>query len=132
MTNIRKAIDDLIDAADILVNRRDHVTGDVALIPRTSISRLERALEQAQKAMEESRPVIRDTRVVEVRCLYEELEEIEHIAAEMAEALDAAGEVLDHMRIDDAPVTGPELRDKAQRAFGLVLRAQQRWREEQS
>jgi hypothetical protein len=52
MTNIRQAIDDLIDAADILVSRRDHVTGDVALIPRTSISRLERALEQAQKAME--------------------------------------------------------------------------------
>ena len=50
MTNIRQAIDDLIDAADILVSRRDHVTGGVALIPRTSISRLERALEQAQKA----------------------------------------------------------------------------------
>lgn len=52
MNNIRQAIDDLIDAADILVSRRDHVTGDVALIPRTSISRLERALEQAQKAID--------------------------------------------------------------------------------
>ena len=58
MTNIRQAIDDLIDAADILVSRRDHVTGDVALIPRTSISRLEIALEQAQKAMEADKPVI--------------------------------------------------------------------------
>jgi len=88
MTNIRKAIDDLIDAADILVSRRDHVTGDVALIPRTSISRLEIALEEAQKAVKESRPVIRDTRVVEVRCLYEEMEELGHIASEMAEALE--------------------------------------------
>jgi len=88
MTNIRQAIDDLIDAADILVSRRDYVTGDVALIPRTSISRLERALEQAQKAMEEGRPVIRDTRVVEVRGLCEELGEIERIASEMAEALE--------------------------------------------
>jgi len=88
MNNIRQAIDDLIDAADILVSRRDHVTGDVALIPRTSISRLERALEQAQKAMEEGRPVIRDTRVVEVRGLCEELGEIERIASEMAEALE--------------------------------------------
>ena len=51
MTDIQKAIDDLIDAADILVSRRDHVTGDVALIPRTSISRLEVALEQAHMAM---------------------------------------------------------------------------------
>ena len=55
MTNIRQAIDDLIDAADILVNRRDHVTGDVALIPRTSISRLEIALEEARRAIEGGR-----------------------------------------------------------------------------
>ena len=52
MTNIRQAIDDLIDAADILVSRRDHVTRDVALIPRTSISRLEVALEEARRAIE--------------------------------------------------------------------------------
>ena len=53
MNNIQQAIDDLIDAADILVSRRDHVTGDVALIPRTSISRLERALEEARRAIED-------------------------------------------------------------------------------
>ena len=63
MNNIRQAIDDLIDAADILVSRRDHVTGDVALIPRTSISRLERALEQAQKAMEQETEPVRAWRV---------------------------------------------------------------------
>ena len=51
MNNIRQAIDDLIDAADILVSRRDHVTGDVALIPRTSISRLEHATAKAQNAL---------------------------------------------------------------------------------
>jgi hypothetical protein len=53
MTDLRQAIDDLIDAADILVHRRDNVTGYVALIPAKSIERLERALEQAQKAMED-------------------------------------------------------------------------------
>ncbi len=126
MTNIRHAIDDLIDAADILVSRRDHVTGDVALIPRTSISRLERALEQAQKAMEADRPVIRDTRVVEVRGLCEELGELGHIASEMADALSAAGEVLDHIRIDDSPAA-QSLQSQAQLAFGRVLSAQRKW-----
>jgi hypothetical protein len=125
-TNMQQAIDDLIDAADILVSRRDHVTGGVALIPRTSISRLERALEQAQKAVKESRPVIRDTRVVEVRCLYEEMEELGHIASEIAKALAAAGEVLDHIRIDDSPAA-QSLQSQAQLAFGRVLSAQRKW-----
>ena len=53
MKPLVEALEDLMSAADILVNRRDHVTGDVALIPRTSISRLELALKQAQKAMED-------------------------------------------------------------------------------
>ena len=52
MKPLVEALEDLMSASEILVSRRDHVTGDVALIPRTSISRLERALEQAQKAME--------------------------------------------------------------------------------
>jgi len=48
----REAIGDLIDAADILVHRRDYVGKYVALIPAKSVERLERALEQAQKLME--------------------------------------------------------------------------------
>ena len=126
MTNIRQAIDDLIDAADILVQRKDLANAYVALIPAQSVMRLERALEQAQKAMEEGRPVIRDTRVVEVRCLYEELEELRCIASEMAEALSAAGEVLDHIRIDDSP-TAQSLKSQAQLAFVRVLLAQCKW-----
>lgn len=65
------------------------------------------------------------------RC--EELGEIEHIAAEMAEALDAAGEVLDHMRIDDSPAA-QSLKSQAQLAFVRVILAQckwEKWREEQ-
>ena len=58
------------------------------------------------------------------RC--EELGEIEHIAAEMAEALDAAGEVLDHIRIDDSPAA-QSLKSPAQLAFGRVVLAQHRW-----
>jgi len=58
MTNIRKAIDDLIDAADILVNRKDIASADMSLRPSKSVERLGRALEQAQKAMEADRPVI--------------------------------------------------------------------------
>ncbi len=50
MELLAEALEDIMSAADILVNRRDHVTGDVALIPRTSISRLEVALEEARKA----------------------------------------------------------------------------------
>jgi len=33
MKPLVEALEDLMSAADILVNRRDHVTGDVALIP---------------------------------------------------------------------------------------------------
>ena len=135
MTNIRKAIDDLIDAADILVSRRDHVTGDVALIPRTSISRLEIALEEAQKAVKESRPVIRDTRVVEVRCLYEEMEELGHIASEMAEALErirtnernnylSCDEMLCAECLDDDQCPG--------KIADMALQKWEQWREEQS
>jgi hypothetical protein len=51
MTNIRQILEDLMDAADILVYRRDYVGKSVALIPVQSIERLEGALEQAQKAM---------------------------------------------------------------------------------
>ena len=58
MTDIRQAIDDLIDAADRLVNRKDLVNAYVALIPAQGVMRLERALEQAQKAMEADKPVI--------------------------------------------------------------------------
>lgn len=130
MTNIRQAIDDLIDAADRIVHRRDPVIEGqvlrVALVPTQSVLRLERALEQAQKAVKESRPVIRDTRVVEVRCLYEEMEELGHIASEMAKALAAAGEVLDHIRIDDSPAA-QSLQSQAQLAFGRVLSAQRKW-----
>ncbi len=126
MTNIQKAIDDLIDAADILVRRQDCVEDYVAMIPAQSVMRLERALRQAQKAVKESRPVIRDTRVVEVRCLYEEMEELGHIASEMAKALAAAGEVLDHIRIDDSPAA-QSLQSQAQLAFGRVLSAQRKW-----
>jgi precorrin isomerase len=135
MTNIQQAIDDLIDAADILVSRRDHVTGDVALIPRTSISRLERALEQAQKAVKEGRPVIRDTRVVEVRCLYEEMEELGHIASEMAEALErirtnernnylSCDEMLCAECLDDDQCPG--------KIADMALQKWEQWREEQS
>jgi hypothetical protein len=133
MGSLVEALEDLMNASEILVSRRDHVTGDVALIPRTSISRLERALEEARRAIEEGRPVIRDTRVVEVRGLCEELGEIERIASEMAEALDAAGEVLDHMRIDDSPAA-QSLKSQAQLAFVRVILAQckwEKWREEQ-
>lgn len=52
MTDIQKAIDDLIDAADRLVNRKDMASADMSLVLTQSITRLERALEQAQKAME--------------------------------------------------------------------------------
>ena len=52
MTNMRQALEDIMDAADILVNRRDNATGYVALIPAQSIERLERALEQARRAVE--------------------------------------------------------------------------------
>ena len=58
--------------------------------------------------------------------LSEELGEIERIASEMAEALDAAGEVLDHMRIDDSPAA-QSLQSQAQLAFGRVLSAQRKW-----
>ena len=133
MTNIRKAIDDLIDAADILINRKDIASADMSRRPSKSVDRLGRALEQAQKAVKESRTVIRDTRVVEVRCLYEEMEELGHIASEMAKALAAAGEVLDHIRIDDSPAA-QSLQSQAQLAFGRVILAQckwEKWREEQ-
>ena len=63
MTNIRQAIDDLIDAADRLVNRKDLVNAYVALIPAQSVMRLERALEQAQKAMEDEAEPVRAWRV---------------------------------------------------------------------
>lgn len=65
--------------------------------------------------------------------LSEELGEIERIASEMAEALDAAGEVLDHMRIDDSPAA-QSLKSQAQLAFVRVILAQckwEKWREEQ-
>lgn len=58
--------------------------------------------------------------------LSEELGEIERIASEMAEALDAAGEVLDHIRIDDSPAA-QSLKSQAQQAFGRVLSAQRKW-----
>ena len=51
-TNIQQAIGDLIDAADRLVNRKDMASADMSLVLTQSITRLERALEQAQKAME--------------------------------------------------------------------------------
>jgi hypothetical protein len=59
-TNIQQAIGDLIDAADRLVHRKDPVTVEgqflrVALVSTQSVMRLERALEQAQKAMEQER-----------------------------------------------------------------------------
>lgn len=59
----------------------------------------------------------------------DKLGEIEHIAAEMVEALDAASKVLDAVRIDDAPVAGKGLRDQAQLAFVQVIMAQHRWQE---
>ena len=52
MKPLVEALEDLMNASEILVSRRDHVTGDVALIPRTSISRLEVALEEARRAIE--------------------------------------------------------------------------------
>ena len=58
--------------------------------------------------------------------LSEELGEIERIASEMAEALDAAGEVLDHMRIDDSPAA-QSLKSQAQLAFVRVILAQHRY-----
>lgn len=51
MMPLIEALEDLMDAADILVYRRDYVGKSVALIPVQSIERLEGALEQAQKAM---------------------------------------------------------------------------------
>lgn len=64
----------------------------------------------------------------------DEVLEIEHIATEMADALSAAGEVLDHIRIDDSPAA-QSLKSSAQLAFGRVVLAQHRWetwRERQS
>lgn len=54
----------------------------------------------------------------------EELGEIENIASEMAEALSASGEVLDHIRIDDSPQS---LKSQAQLAFVRVILAQHRY-----
>jgi len=52
MTNIKQAIDDLIDAADRIVHRRDPVIEGqvlrVALVPTQSVLRLERAITKAQ------------------------------------------------------------------------------------
>ena len=135
MTNIRKAIDDLIDAADILVNRKDIASADMSLRPSKSVERLGRALEQAQKAVKESRPVIRDTRVVEVRCLYEEMEELGHIASEMAEALErirtnernnylSCDEMLCAECLDDDQCPG--------KIADMALQKWEQWREEQS
>lgn len=59
MTNMRQALEDLIDAADILVRRRDAVdavTEYVAILPMSSVLRLERALEQAQKVRAKDGP----------------------------------------------------------------------------
>jgi len=44
----------------------------------------------------------------------------------MAKALAAAGEVLDHIRIDDSPAA-QSLQSQAQLAFGRVLSAQRKW-----
>lgn len=63
MTNIQRAIDDLIDAADILVKRKDMASEYVALIPAQSVMRLERALERAQKVMEQEGEPVRAWRV---------------------------------------------------------------------
>lgn len=54
MTNMGQALDGLIDAADILVHRRDYVGKNVVLIPSKSVERLERALEQALKMLAEA------------------------------------------------------------------------------
>jgi hypothetical protein len=56
MTNMRQALEDIMDAADILVNRRDAVTEYVAILPMSSVRRLERALEQAQKVRAKDGP----------------------------------------------------------------------------
>lgn len=51
MNNIRQAIDDLIDAADILVRRQDCVENCVAMIPAQSIRRLNDALVRAKRTL---------------------------------------------------------------------------------
>lgn len=68
----------------------------------------------------------REQQLIELIKRCDELGEIEHIASEMAEALDAAGEVLDHMRIDDSPAA-QSLKSQAQLAFVRVLSAQRRY-----
>lgn len=60
MIDIQKAIDDLIDAADRVVNRKDPIFGDGqlshgTLIPSKSMVMLDMALHRVQKAMEQER-----------------------------------------------------------------------------
>lgn len=135
MTNIQQAIDDLIDAADRLVNRKDMASADMSLVLTQSITRLEVALERAQKAIDKGRPIIRDTRIVEVRCLYEALEELKCIASEMAKALErirtnernnyiSCDEIMCAKCLDDDQCPG--------KIADITLQKWEKWREGQS